>query len=472
MGKIHGHLAGKHDVTFTRRGVDAIILHMVVVTSGSHDILHSQLLLHNTHRLADNTLSQSKVNLTAIERRVGVERNEDSFKFTHTISHILRHILQYFGSESDALTAHLVSQDATTKLQIGTFDLSRQTPFEAGDETVFDTLQHHRRTVAGHDKLLAVLVQVIEDMKEGVLRLLHTDKFLNIVNNQYINALIEVNEIVERILTHRVGVLHLKQMSRNIQHAFLGIELLHLQTDGIGQVSLSHTRCTIKEQGIEYRLSRLQRNTLSSGTGQLIAQALNEVIKAIVTTQHGVEVLYGNGNGTRGSIIALFLFNNRLCRLLLRLLINGKLVLAVGKYTIIELGTLSKGAIDGRTKQIDVVCFNVLIHELTGYKNRQHTSLIRCRLGIGEPRVERRTRNILADNAQAFAPKFCELSFCHGYFCSFSFTSTSAKLHHIFYIFKQLFLPEYLQFSKALTFKRLRFLLFFASFFSCIYQKH
>ena len=54
------------------------------------------------------------------------------------------------------------------------------------------------------------MMQVDEDMEECVLRFGNACKFLNIVNNQYVNSLVEVDEIVGRIVTYRVGVLYLE----------------------------------------------------------------------------------------------------------------------------------------------------------------------------------------------------------------------------------------------------------------------
>ena len=108
---------------------------------------------------------------------------------------------------------------------------------------------------------------------------------------------------------------------------------------------------------------------------------------------------------------------------------------------------------------------DVLIHKLAGYIYSQHVSCIRGRSSAGKPRVERSFAwQIITDNVQAFAPKFCELSLGHGCFCSFSFYFYIAKLRYLFGILKQLFLLDFLRFSKALSFSRLYFSPFFLVF--------
>ena len=52
--------------------------------------------------------------------------------------------------------------------------------------------------------LLSVLVQVIENVKENILGARFSRKELHIVNNQYIDHLIEVNEIVLVVVSYRI----------------------------------------------------------------------------------------------------------------------------------------------------------------------------------------------------------------------------------------------------------------------------
>ena len=84
-------------------------------------------------------------------------------------------------------------------------------------------------------------MQMIKDMEESVLRLGNAGKFLNIINNQYINCLVEVYKVVCSIVSHRISVLHLKQMSRHIQHTLFRIQFFNLCSNSIGQMGFSHS---------------------------------------------------------------------------------------------------------------------------------------------------------------------------------------------------------------------------------------
>ena len=241
-------------------------------------------------------------------------------------------------------------------------------------------------------------------MEEGVLCLLHTNKLLNIVNDEHINALIEIDKVVNRILAHRVSILHLKEVCRYIQHALLGVEFLDFQANSIRQVSLTHTRCTIEEQGVKHRLTRFHRNALSRRTGQTVAQTLDKVLETIVAAQHWIKVLHGNGNTIRSAIIALLLLYYGLCWFLLRLLLNGQLILTIGEYAIVQLRTCTKHTEDDSTQEIHIVFFNMLVYILTRNEQRQHLIRIRCRLRAGKPRLIRGLGNVITDNSQALAP--------------------------------------------------------------------
>ena len=64
-------------------------------------------------------------------------------------------------------------------------------------------------------------MQVIEDMEEGILRPVHADHLLDIIQDQHIDILIEMQEIVGRILSHRIRKLHTEQVRRDIEDALI-----------------------------------------------------------------------------------------------------------------------------------------------------------------------------------------------------------------------------------------------------------
>ena len=60
-------------------------------------------------------------------------------------------------------------------------------------------------------------------MEECLLCLVGTNPLLYVVNDKYVDGLIEVDEIIHRVLTDGIGVLHLEQPRAYIQHTHLWI---------------------------------------------------------------------------------------------------------------------------------------------------------------------------------------------------------------------------------------------------------
>ena len=98
---------------------------------------------------------------------------------------------------------------------------------------------------------------VVEDMEERILRLDGRHPLLDIIHDQDVDSLIEVDEIVGRIVPHRVGVLHLKEARGDIEHTLLRIELLGSHTDGIDEVGLSAARRSIDKHRVKLRRVRM-----------------------------------------------------------------------------------------------------------------------------------------------------------------------------------------------------------------------
>ena len=80
---------------------------------------------------------------------------------------------------------------------------------------------------------------MVEDVEERFHRLLGSCPFLHIINNQHINGLVEVDEVIHRVLTTGISKLNLEQTSTHIKHALLWIHLFHTYAYGIDQMGLT-----------------------------------------------------------------------------------------------------------------------------------------------------------------------------------------------------------------------------------------
>ena len=145
---------------------------------------------------------------------------------------------------------------------------------------------------------------MIEDMEEGGDGLLSGGPLLHIIDNQHIDGLIEVDEVVDRILSTGIGKLHLEQTGTDIEHAFLRIHLLAAHTDGVDEVRLATTRGAIDKERIERRLTRMLCNRKAHRTGQLVGIAFDIVLESLLGIQLRVQSLRNGSIERRGRLVA------------------------------------------------------------------------------------------------------------------------------------------------------------------------
>ena len=104
---------------------------------------------------------------------------------------------------------------------------------------------------------------------------------MDIVNDKYINTLIEVDKIIDRVKTTCIGKLNLEQMRREIQHFLVGIELLHFGSDGMTEMCFPHARMTMNKERVEGCLGRVVGYCLGSRTCQTIAITFKKIVKGM-----------------------------------------------------------------------------------------------------------------------------------------------------------------------------------------------
>ena len=94
-------------------------------------------------------------------------------------------------------------------------------------------------------------MQVVEDVEEDVLGLLFAAEELYVINEQHIHHLVEVTEVVDGIIPHRINELVGELFRANVEHGEFGIAFLDLQTNGVCKVRLTKTRRSVDQQWIE-----------------------------------------------------------------------------------------------------------------------------------------------------------------------------------------------------------------------------
>ena len=125
------------------------------------------------------------------------------------------------------------------ELLIRALQFGNKTATETSDEPFVHALQVDWWSVARQNNPLARTEEMVEDMEESILSPWGSHPLLYIIDNEHVDGLVEVDEIIEGVESHGIGVLHLEKPSTDIQHSLLGIEFLYPYTNGIDEMSLS-----------------------------------------------------------------------------------------------------------------------------------------------------------------------------------------------------------------------------------------
>ena len=143
-----------------------------------------------------------------------------------------------------------------------------------------------------------------------------------------------VDEIVDAVLPHSIGELHLKQAGAYVEHPLLRIELLAAHSDGVDKVGLAASRRPVDEEGVESRLPRVLGNRYADGTRQLVAVALDEIRERVAGVELGVQPLRHGGVERGGRLVGPCGARRLNVGRLLSIDFLGEMVLLVGHYAV------------------------------------------------------------------------------------------------------------------------------------------
>ena len=304
LSEVHRHLTDLHQITLTAFTGHLTLLDIVMTAHLLKDLINGERMVVDLHSPFDDTLSQTHVHIGVVDNGISHQRVDDSLKIADAAVGCLCNILDDIGRNLQTITTALRMEDIDTQLHIRFLQFGYQATCETGQQTILHALEIHWRTVASQDDLAPHAEKMIENMEERVERLGGVHPLLNIINNQHVDALIEVDEVVGRVMTHRVGKLHLEQAGRDVKDAFLGIGLLTAHTDSIHKMGLATARGTVNKERIKCGLSRMLGNGEADGTRQLVGITLDEVLEGLLRIKLGIQLL-GRGGIERGrSLVA------------------------------------------------------------------------------------------------------------------------------------------------------------------------
>ena len=206
------------------------------------DVINSERMIVHLDSTLDDPLGQMHVNIAIIHHRICQKRINHSLEVAHASPGCLGNISYYILGNLQSVATTLVLEDIHAQLHIRFLHLSNKTARESSEQTVLHALKVNWRTVTGKDNLLAVAEEMIEDMEEGVEGAGGCGPLLDIIHDEHVDALIEIDEVVDSFLQQGVGELHLEETGTDIEYSLMGIEFLAPHADGIDKVGLAASR--------------------------------------------------------------------------------------------------------------------------------------------------------------------------------------------------------------------------------------
>ena len=135
---------------------------------------------------------------------------------------------------------------------------------------------------------------MIEDVEEYILgRLLAAEK-LNVINDQHVHHLIEVTEVIDRIVSHGVNELMGESFRAHIKHRLVRLTVFDLESDGVSLMRFPQSHATINQEWVESSTSRFVCDSESCTARQPVALAFDKVLESVVGVEVGIKLSLRN----------------------------------------------------------------------------------------------------------------------------------------------------------------------------------
>ena len=286
LGEVHGDLTGLNDFALPGFALEKFDGQVEVVAHHFLDVVNADLSCGVFDKLVDHMLGQVQCDGFAVQACLSDQGNQCSFQFTHVGGDAVSQVFNDFSGQFNAVGVHLLLQDGHARFKRWHLEVRTQTPLEAREQALFHALHFDRRLVRSQDNLLASLVQVIEDVEEDVLCFLLATEKLHIVDDEHIHHLIEVAEIIDRVVPNSINELMRESLGADIEHRFVRLATFDFQPNGMRQVCFSQTHPSVNKKRIERRPSRFVGHGKTGASCKAVALSFNEVFEGVV----GIEV--------------------------------------------------------------------------------------------------------------------------------------------------------------------------------------
>ena len=228
-----------HNLAFPRLALQQLDGQIEVIAHHLLDVVNADFACGVLDKLVNHVLGQIQGDGLAVQACLGDQRDQCAFQFTHVGGDAVGEVFDDFSRQFDAVGVHLLLQDGHARLKRGHLKVGAQTPLEAREEALLHALHFNGWLVRGENDLFAGLVKVIEDVEEHILRLFLSTEELHVVDDQHVHHLIEVAEVVDRVVSHCVNELMREALRADVEDGFVRLAALDFQPNGMCEVGFS-----------------------------------------------------------------------------------------------------------------------------------------------------------------------------------------------------------------------------------------
>src|SRR5579862_3238700 len=219
-------------------------------------------------------------------------------------------------------------------------------------------------------------MEVIEDREKGVLGFLGTVEELDVIDDQHVDQLIEMDEIIDRIVLGMIDKLVDELLRADVKDHFILVETLDLIADGLREMRLPQPHPAIDHQGVERIGARFLRDSLAGAACNTVAITFNKRIEGI----YGIELrinLHLLQPGDDEGVLDGVIYNKREIHFIIgkRFVAMGRnihrkglvlMVTTVDHNPVLEHRLLPHDPAQGLRQQIYIMLFQVFVKELAG----------------------------------------------------------------------------------------------------------
>ena len=284
--QIHGDLAGHGDIMVAAGALQVVHGDAVIGGHGFLDQLGADGAGVPLEQLLEGFLGQLHVHGAAGEAGVGCQTGQAAFQLAYVGVDALGDQLQHIIGDDQVLKLGLLAQNGQTGLEVGALDVSVQAALEAAAQALLQLLDLPGRLVAGHDDLLARLLEVVEGVEELLLRGALAGNELDIVHHEDIGSAETVTELLVAVGLHGGDQLVGKVLAGDVDDVHLRMQLVGIVADGVHEMGLAKAHAAVDEQGVVCLRGHLGHRQ-GYRVGEPVAAAHHEGIEGVLGVQVG-----------------------------------------------------------------------------------------------------------------------------------------------------------------------------------------